>query len=81
MTHLLPCPFCGCEPIMEPWHGGGVRKKRVGCDNEDCFIQPAVTGTNIKVATTKWNTRLNNATGVVEAAVFDVPQSAKGVEP
>lgn len=80
MTHLLQCPFCGGEPIMEPWHGGGVRKKRVSCDNEECFVQSGVTGANIKVAASRWNTRLNNSTGIVETAVFDVAQASGGTE-
>jgi len=54
---LLPCPFCGGSAAIEPWHGGGPRKRHVGCDNEACPIRPGVTGCTAAVAVHRWNTR------------------------
>ena len=54
---LLPCPFCGAAPTIEPWHGGGPRKQLVSCSNEDCRVRPQVTGETAKRARLYWNTR------------------------
>jgi len=55
--NLLPCPFCGTIPIIEPWHGGGPLKRLISCQNENCEVAPAVTGTTQKKAITYWNYR------------------------
>lgn len=54
---LKPCPFCGSQPVIEPWHGGGPNKHRIGCDDEMCHANPAVTGYNKSVAVARWNSR------------------------
>lgn len=56
-TKLKPCPFCGVDPIVEPWHGGGPRKRMVHCVNDYCYVNPAVTGSNSTVAAKRWNER------------------------
>lgn len=56
-SEALPCPFCGVLPVIQPWHGGGPRKKMVMCDNEDCHISPSVTGSSKARALEYWNTR------------------------
>ena len=54
---MLPCPFCGVKPIIDPWHGGGPQKKRISCDNDACQVAPAVCGETTKLAVEYWNTR------------------------
>jgi len=53
----LPCPFCGGQPIIEPWHGGGPRKRMVHCAAEDCAVNPQVSGATSAKALKKWNRR------------------------
>jgi hypothetical protein len=52
-----PCPFCGSQPEIQPWHGGGVRKRLVSCSNEACLVMPQVAGTTAKSALANWNYR------------------------
>lgn len=54
---LLPCPFCGAAPIIEPWHGGGPRKRMVQCNNDACAVQPQVCGSTTGNAYRAWNKR------------------------
>ena len=56
-TEALPCPFCGIQPDIQPWHGGGPRKRHVGCSNENCRLQPGNCGSTRQRAIDQWNTR------------------------
>lgn len=57
LYELLYCPFCGGLATMEPWHGGGPRKVMVHCENDDCDVQPSVTGETPLAGANKWNLR------------------------
>jgi hypothetical protein len=52
-----PCPWCGTQPTIQPWHGGRPTKKMIACENEDCHVSPQVTGETRGAALDKWNTR------------------------
>lgn len=64
---LLPCPFCGGEPTIRPWHGGRPTKKTIFCSNghyydEDggCSVGPSVCGETEEEAAAAWNRRTAN---------------------
>lgn len=57
MTHL-PCPFCGDVPISterEPPYTHYI----VGCDNDDCAVEPKVSGMTQDGAWAKWDKRVD----------------------
>src|ERR1039458_801237 len=56
-----PCPFCGHQPVIEYWHGGGPRKRLVSCSGPSCLVQPAVCGTTRNRAIENWNYRPGSA--------------------
>lgn len=52
-----PCPFCGAQPEIQPWHGGGPRKRLVSCSNEVCVVNPQTSAPTRKRAIANWNYR------------------------
>lgn len=55
---LLPCPFCGSAAKIQPWHGGGPRKRLISCTGEFCAASPSVAGSTRMNAAKIWNTRV-----------------------
>lgn len=51
------CPWCGELPIIEPWHGGGPRTHRIGCDTETCVVAPSAVASTRAKAIAVWNDR------------------------
>lgn len=49
----LPCPFCNAPVGMGPWDGNIW----VGCENDDCGVQPSVTEMYAPDALERWNRR------------------------
>lgn len=60
ITELLGCPFCGHLPTVEPWHGGGPRKRMVHCLNKYCAVGPQVAGSTYGKAAKGWNYRVRS---------------------
>lgn len=56
----LPCPFCGMNPLVEPWHGGPPTKTRISCPAEyddECGATASATGDTRAEAIAAWNRR------------------------
>ena len=61
VEEALPCPFCGSQPTIWPWHGGGPEKRLVECpDNGQCPVLPSVSGDTRALALEAWNHRTNH---------------------
>ena len=54
---MKSCPFCGKIPTIQKWHGGAPTKKMISCDNDECDVQPEVTGETSTQAIKRWNKR------------------------
>lgn len=52
-----PCPFCGEQPIIERWHGGGPQKRMISCESLYCWVRPSVCGETRRQALQHWNMR------------------------
>lgn len=57
MIKLKPCPICGLEPEMEPWHGSGLNSTRIGCNADFCPVGVGVVRPSQRGAIKAWNTR------------------------
>lgn len=54
-SDILPCPFCGKPPFVEPtgFHGGG---RTIRCEADDC-MGPHTTAACVDDAVFQWNKR------------------------
>lgn len=50
----LNCPFCGTDPPLASQIAG---RFIVGCDSDDCHVNPQVSGQSLGEAWAKWNRR------------------------
>ena len=49
-----PCPFCGSDPpLATQLHGRFI----VGCESDDCHVNPQVSGQSLGEAWARWNKR------------------------
>ena len=49
-----PCPFCGNDPpLAAQIHGRFI----VGCESDDCHVNPQVSGASVSEAWARWNRR------------------------
>lgn len=53
------CPFCGWDPLCATKNKFGSFV--VGCENEDCAVQPQVSDPDQSRAWAKWNARPNGS--------------------
>jgi hypothetical protein len=49
-----PCPFCGTDPPLASQVAG---RFIVGCESDDCHVNPQVSGQSVSEAWAKWNSR------------------------
>jgi hypothetical protein len=50
----LSCPFCGTEPPLAAQIAG---RFIVGCESDDCHVNPQVSGQSLGEAWARWNKR------------------------
>jgi len=50
----LACPFCGSDPPLAAEIAG---RFIVGCESDDCHVNPQVSGPNLGEAWARWNKR------------------------
>ena len=54
----LSCPFCGSDPpLATQLHGRFI----VGCESDDCHVNPQVSGQSLSEAWARWNKRQEGA--------------------
>jgi hypothetical protein len=57
VSDAKPCPFCGEQPMIQYWHGGGPQKRLISCANDCCKVAPSVCGSTRRNALENWNLR------------------------
>lgn len=51
-----PCPFCGSDPPLAAEIAG---RFIVGCESDECHVNPQVSGRDLNEAWARWNKRQN----------------------
>lgn len=54
---LMRCPFCGGNATIHIGAGKLKLGRSVGCQNEDCRVNPEVVSNDLASAVKIWNTR------------------------
>jgi hypothetical protein len=54
LRRTAPCPFCGADPPLAAQIAG---RFHVGCDRDDCHVNPQVSGQSLSDAWARWNKR------------------------
>ena len=54
---LLPCPFCGMQPLVFTVGVDGIPPFEIGCRGPRCGVRPHCVGETMEHAANRWNTR------------------------
>lgn len=57
---LKPCPFCGCNAILNTRMHYGTKQYHVVCDNYECNASSGWYVDNKELAIKRWNRRIND---------------------
>jgi Restriction alleviation protein Lar len=76
-VELLPCPFCGVMPTVQP--KGRVRSFMIFCANEECF-GPHTTAAEEADARYQWNTRTTPPQQLSSTLIDRLQSCVKNVE-
>lgn len=66
MTKTMPCPFCGIPPQSLARRVNAIFL--VGCDEDECHVNPQCAGQTPEEAWARWNTRFQPVVSQLEAA-------------
>lgn len=74
------CPFCGEHPGLARDLGPDrLNRFQVGCESDDCFICPQVSGETLIEAWSRWNKRAPVLTIVASNTDLELAGSTKGL--
>ena len=60
-SELLPCPFCGAQPVTQKFDDEELSAHIVTCTNDDCPANPVTSGDTPEDAAELWNIRNGGA--------------------
>lgn len=57
-SFALPCPFCGSDPgLARVQLVGSIVTYQVGCESDECWINPQLSAHSYADAWARWNER------------------------